>query len=78
MMDKDMVLERYYLDCRCMLLELAATLDRCDRAPAAPHGAKAADERWLLLQQIVQILAAPSSKPDRCERILRLLSEPVD
>jgi hypothetical protein len=77
MMNRNAVLERHYLDCRCMLLELAATLDRLDRAPAGPSGAKAADERLLLLQQAIQILANPSIQPDRAERMLQLMSDPV-
>jgi hypothetical protein len=78
MMHKDVVLDRYYLDCRCMLLELAATLDRYDRAPAAPGGTRAGDERLTLLQKVVRIVADPSTQPDRARRILQLLSDPVD
>jgi hypothetical protein len=78
MMNRTVVLDRYYLDCRCMLLELAATLDRHHRAPSEPSGAAAADARLLLLQQAVQILADPSAHADRAERILQLMSEPVD
>lgn len=59
MMNRNVVLERYYLDCRCMLLELAATFDRHDRASPPPSGAQAADERLLQLQQAIQILADP-------------------
>ena len=77
MMNRNAVLESYYPDCRCMLLELAATLDRHDRAPAASSGAKAADEQLLLLQQVIQALAKPSAQPDRTSRILQLLSDPV-
>jgi hypothetical protein len=78
MMDKNGVMERYYPDCRCMLLELAATLDRHDRASFAPDGAKAPDERLLLLQQAIQLLADPSAQPDRAERILKMQSDWVD
>jgi len=77
MMNRNVVLEQYYLDCRCMLLELAATLDRHDRAPTAPSEVKTADERLLLLRQAIQVLADPSAQPDRAQRILQLLSEPV-
>ena len=78
MMNRNLVLERYYLDCRCMLLELAATLDRHDRAPAVSGGGKAADERLTILQQAIQVLANPSAQPDRAQRILQMLSDPVD
>ena len=78
MMNRNLVLERYYLDCRCMLLELAATLDRHDRAPATSGGSGAADERLAILQQAIQVLANPSAQPDRAQRILQMLSDPVD
>jgi len=77
MMNQNAVLERYYLDCRCMLLELAATLDRHNRAPSEPSGAAGADARLLLLQQAIEILADPSTQADRAERILQLMSDPV-
>ncbi len=77
MTDRSAVLDHYYLDCRCMVLELAAALDRHDRAPAAPSGAQHADDRLALLHQAIQILAVPSAQPDRAARILQLLSDPV-
>ena len=76
MTDRNIVLDRYYLDCRCMVLELAATLDRHDRAPSG--GTRLADERLSQLQQAIQILAAPSAQPDRAARVLQLLSDPVN
>jgi hypothetical protein len=75
-MNRDAVMDRYYLDCRCHILELAATLDRYDVAPAGPGAGT--DERMKLLQQALQILVQPSGKPDRAGRILQLLSDPVD
>lgn len=78
MMNRNAVLDYYYLDSRCMLLELAAMLDRHDRAPSPPDGANAADKRILLLQQAIDVLASPSAEPDRAKRILQMLSDPVD
>lgn len=77
MMNRNAVLERYYLDCRSMLIELAATLDRHDRAPCVSQNINHLDERLLLLRQAIQILADPSTQPDRARRILQLLSDPV-
>ena len=77
MIDRNTVMDRYFLDCRCLLLELAATLDRHDRAPSASTAANNADERLLLLQRAIHILASPSLQPDRAERVLQLLSDPV-
>jgi hypothetical protein len=69
--------ERHYVECRCLLLELAATLDRYDQALSAFHGNQAGDKDRLLLQQAIQVLAVPSAQPDRAESILRLLSDPI-
>ncbi len=76
MLYKSMVMERDYPDCRCMLLELSATLDRYDRA-AATEGTAAVDARLKLLQQCLAVLAQPSARPDRTPRILELLSNPA-
>lgn len=77
MMTRNLVLDNYYLDCRCMLLELAATLDRYDRAPVPLEDTQLADERLLRLAQAIEVLGRPSANPDRAERILKLLSYPV-
>jgi hypothetical protein len=77
MMHKPAVLERYYLDCRCMLLELAATMDRYDRAPAASSDSNA-DARLALLRQATEILIEPAAQPDRTQRILQLMSDPIE
>ncbi|MGC9260497.1 MAG: hypothetical protein ACP5I8_10555 [Phycisphaerae bacterium] len=74
-MNKNAVLDRYYLDCRCMLLELAATLDRYDRAPVSPGGSKPIDERRSRLGQAIAVLAQPGAQADRAQRILHLLSD---
>ncbi len=74
-MDKKVVLDRYYLDCRSMLLEIAATLDRYDRAPLPRGESKPVDKRLMQLGQAIAVLAQSSAQPDRTERILNLLSE---
>ncbi len=76
MMNRTMVMDRYYLDCRCMILELAATLDRYDRAAGASDAGQVADERLVLLRQAIGVLADSKAQSDRSERILRMLSEP--
>lgn len=76
-MDKKVVLDRYYLDCRSMLLEIAATLDRYDRAPLPRGESKPVDKRLMQLGQAIAVLAQSSAQPDRTERILNLLSEPA-
>ena len=63
------VIDTDYLEARCMLLEIAAMLDRYDAA-VARTGAPAADEAKLqLLRQTMASLADPASK----ERATHLL-----
>lgn len=77
MMNRNAVLEMDYLNCRCMLLELAAALDRYDRAPSASAGERPVDARKTLLRQAIRILADHSVEPDRVKRMLQLMSDPV-
>lgn len=73
------VLDRYYLDTRSQLLEVAATLDRLDAALArgAPEGV-ADDPRLKRLRTTLEMLADRQAAPDRTERILRLFSDPAE
>jgi hypothetical protein len=61
------LLDQYYLDLRCHLLELAAGLDRLDRA-----GGAAADPRLQRLRHAATF--ALDANPDRVRRILEFLS----
>ena len=76
MLTAEQVLDRYYLDTRCMLLEIAATLDRYDRA----GGREAADPagRDVAIYRGLDILADRSARPDRAERLLTMLSDPAE
>ena len=66
------VLDHYFLDLRCMLLEIAATLDRHDRAAADGD-----DPRLSRLYQSLEILADRATPPNRAERLLHLFSDPA-
>src|SRR5438477_2068725 len=65
------VLERVYLEIRCKLLDIAASLDRVARA----EGGQAAqsDPRLAQIRQGIEILS--SAGPDRAERIQMLFSD---
>ena len=63
-------LDRYFLDVRCALVEVAATLDRIDRGEGTADAA-----RLEQLQDAVALLAADSPAPNRSERMLRLFSD---
>jgi len=66
------LLEQEYLTLRGKILEVAATLDRLDRAP----GDASADQRLDQLRQCLQI--ALELSPGRAERIQLLLSDPFE
>src|SRR5260221_13128396 len=66
------VLERVYLEIRCKLLDVAASLDRVARAEGG--GRVQADPRLAQIRQGIEILA--SAGTDRAERIQMLFSDP--
>lgn len=65
------VLDRHYLEVRAKILEIAACLDRMDRAD--DDGAVAGDPRLAQLQAGIEILS--SSGFDRAERVQLLFSD---
>lgn len=65
------VLNRYFLELRCKLLDIAAILDRLDRG-----GIVAADPRLAQIQQALRELASDSV--GRTERIQLIFSRPYD
>ena len=66
------VLNREFLDVRARLLQIAASLDRLDRAEGAVQG----DPRLQKIRQALHILAAGDA--DRAEQIQLLFSRPYD
>ena len=78
MQTPEQVLDAYYLDSRCMLIELAATLDRLDRAVQRHGGSFESDARVEALHESLRILADGDGPPDRAERILNRFSDPID
>ena len=69
------VLDNYYLEARCMLIEIAATLDRYQRANGADGADGAADGRVDLLYRSLALLAERRGDADRAERLLNLFSD---
>lgn len=73
------VLDRYYLEARCLLLELGATLDRLDAARDRDGlDAVESDGRLEKIFASLTILADREAPPDRAERMLRLFSDPAN
>lgn len=67
----DAVLERHFLELRCEILNLAATLDRIERSDGFSRAA--ADPRLAQLHEGLKIVA--SSGTDRAERLQMLFSD---
>jgi hypothetical protein len=65
------VLDTYFLETRAKLIEIAANLDRAERAPGA--GAIRADPRLAFVAEALKVLQGPG--PNRAEQIQRLYSK---
>ena len=72
--DADMVLNREFLEIRSKVLEVAAALDRLDRAPEAPGHTP--DRRLAQLRRAMESLLEPG--PDRAETVQRIFSLEYD
>ncbi len=73
MLTADKVLDKYYLEVRCMLIEIAATLDRHDRA--LEEGDDGSDPRLDKVYDALAMLAKSGGMPDRSERLLNMFSD---
>ena len=68
------VIDTYYLEARCMILEIAAVFDRYD-ASVEREGAPAGDERKLqCLREAMQLTADPKEHNNRAEKLLTLFA----
>lgn len=66
---RQQVLDLYFLEARCRLIEVAAFLDRVDR------GSGEGDFRWEAFRQALGELSGV--EPRRAERVLLALSDPT-
>jgi hypothetical protein len=73
-MSRARVADAYFIEHRARVLDVAAFLDRLDRAPAAP-GEAGDDFRIAAFRRAVAVLG--DGKPERVRRILELLSDPT-
>src|SRR5262249_59519153 len=74
--DAAAVLERDFLELRGKILEVAATLDRLDRAPSHHAHGEAPDRRLAQLRQALESLLEPG--PGRAETVQRIFSLDYD
>jgi hypothetical protein len=68
-MKREQVVDLYFMEARAKLIDLAAFLDRVDRAPGTD------DFRVTALRTALQEL--PVNQPDRAKRVLLSLSDPT-
>lgn len=73
-MRADAVVDRYFLEMRAKVLDLAATLDRIERAEGVDQTRE--DERLLKLRQAIGILL--DREPDRAARVQMVFSDPYE
>lgn len=76
---RERVIDLYFMEHRARLLDIAAFLDRVDRAlPADPAAVPLDDFRIAAFRRAVALLIDhPSGGADRARRILQLLSDPT-
>ncbi|WP_165066611.1 hypothetical protein [Paludisphaera rhizosphaerae] len=74
--DVQQILERDFLEIRAKILEIAAGLDRLDRAPAHHHHGDPPDARLGQIRQALDALRRP--EPDRAETIQLIFSLEYD
>ena len=73
-MNADEILEREFLEIRAKLLEVAAALDRLDRA----QGSVESDPRMQLLSTALKLNADTNHGPSRAEKMQMLFSREYD
>jgi hypothetical protein len=73
-MSRTQVVDAFYLDVRCMVLEIAAILDRYDRA-TVQLGDAATDPRWEQCSNALARLSLPYGEANRAEEIALVFSD---
>jgi hypothetical protein len=71
-MTADQIFERWFLETRSKLLDIAAHLDRIDRAPGSPSN----DPRRTAVEEAIRTLLGAG--PDRAEHIQMIFSREYD
>jgi hypothetical protein len=73
-MTREQVINRYFLEMRCKVLEVAASLDRMDRADGESNGRD--QPRMDQLRRAVRVLL--DDGPGRAEKIQKIFSREYD
>ncbi|MEM8670094.1 MAG: hypothetical protein AAGG48_21380 [Planctomycetota bacterium] len=69
------VLDSYFLEARCQILEIASMLDRYDRAQVDQPSSNE-DQRIEKMYASLSMLSLRETATDRSERLLNLFSDP--
>jgi hypothetical protein len=72
-MEADKILQKYFVENRSRLLDIAAYLDRIGRANS--FGQVKEDFRWIAFKKSLQVLL--SEEENRVEKIQEILSDPT-
>ena len=79
MLTPTQTLDEYSLEVRCKLLEIAAILDRYDRAcQRRPDAAAPNDPRLDRFRRSLAVLSGPQSTPNRAEQVALVFSDPAE
>lgn len=70
------ILDRYFPEVRARLIEVAAVMDRLNRANEHSGTTTVDDERLAMLHESLQVLAENSTRPNKAERIQMIFSDP--
>ena len=73
-MNSNQILDREFLEIRAKILEVAAALDRIERA----DGEVSNDSRMALIADAINVIAQQQSDPIRAEKIQLLFSRAYD
>ena len=73
-MNSNQILDREFLEIRAKILEVAAALDRIQRA----EGDVSSDSRMQLLHDAIDVIAGAQTDPIRAEKIQLLFSREYD
>jgi hypothetical protein len=77
MLTPKQVIDEYNLEVRCKLLEIAAIMDRYDRARVRASADPTDDPRLARWRQSLVILNQPQVEANRAEQIALLFSDPL-
>lgn len=68
------VIDTYFLETRCVILEIAAVLDRYEAAVKRCGNEAEKQEKMICLRRALTLLADPERKDNRTEQLLELFA----